>query len=297
MLSVVLALAVTAASGTEAVPDQERFKAFFTQGEALYQQGEYGAAIWNFRQADRVRLTPEVAFDLAKCHEKLGDSAYTVYYYRLYLRRSPTASDALEVAERIGAVLATAEANGRGLLEVEATGARDAQIANQRYPDFPIAVFLPPGDYELSASFPSGLKKQQVSLKTGKTTTVAFEPLAPPMLSAGEAEDWARPGVEASAPGDGRRNAHYASYGLIGAGVVALAAGTAFGVMAANDLAASKNKNLPVSTARSLVTSANGKGATANILWIGGGVGAVAGGIMFALTLPEPGMKGAGSTP
>src|SRR5439155_1140374 len=51
--------------------EQERFEGFFTKGEQLYGQGEYGAAIWNFREADSIRLTPEVAFDLAKCHEKI----------------------------------------------------------------------------------------------------------------------------------------------------------------------------------------------------------------------------------
>ena len=41
--------------------------------------------------ADRQLATPEVIYDLAKCHEKLGDVAFATYYYRLYLKRSPAA--------------------------------------------------------------------------------------------------------------------------------------------------------------------------------------------------------------
>src|SRR5438874_364457 len=89
--------------------EQEHFKTFFTKGEQLYGQGEYGAAIWNFREAETIRLTPEVAFDLAKCHEKIGDLAFATFYYRQYLKRAPNASDALDVAERVGTVLAKAE--------------------------------------------------------------------------------------------------------------------------------------------------------------------------------------------
>src|SRR5687768_7892831 len=168
--------------------EQERFKAYFTKGEELYTQGEYGAAIWNFRQADSIRLTPEVAFDLAKCHEKLGDVAFATFWYRQYLKRAPNASDALDVAERVGTVLARAEGEGRGLLEVVSPGAVDLNINKASFAEGPVAMFLAPGEYELSARFPSGVKTMVTQIRTGKTTPITFEPMPPPLLDASSAE-------------------------------------------------------------------------------------------------------------
>lgn len=286
-------LANTPALGpTEA--DLERFKALFTQGEKLYGQGEYGGAIWSFKQADAIHVTPEVAFDLAKCFEKLNDAAYATYYYRLYLRRAPQAADALEVAEKIGSALAAGEAEGWGLIEVEGFGAKDIRLNGKLYPEFPVAAFLPPGDYEVTATFPSGVQKQLVQVKTGKTTTVQFEPLPPPLVQAGEdMPAWAsRGGPERT----GRDKARTASMVVLGASLAALAAGTVFGALAASDAdrLRSDRQNLTVGDAQKLADSANGRGTAANLLWLAGGVGAVGGGVLFAFTLPEPGQNGGG---
>src|SRR3954463_9345849 len=121
---------------------QDAFKAWFTKGESLFSEGDYGAAIFAFKQAERLRATPEVAFDLAKCHEKIGDTAFSTFYYRLYLRRAPTAGDALEVAEILGDVLSKAEANGRGLLEIDSGEQGTVVVDGISYPEFPVAVFL-----------------------------------------------------------------------------------------------------------------------------------------------------------
>src|SRR5262245_54581287 len=185
VLSLLISLVSTAGEVTlPGAAEQERFKAYFTQGEALYSQGEYGAAIWNFRQADSIRVTPEVAFDLAKCHEKLNDVAFSTFYYRQYLKRAPNANDALDVAERVGTVLAKAEAEGRGLLEVLSPGAIDVAINKASFAEAPVAVFLAPGEYEVSAKFPSGVKTMVAQIRTGKTTPISFEPMPPPLIDA-----------------------------------------------------------------------------------------------------------------
>ncbi|MFZ5469081.1 MAG: hypothetical protein ACOZIN_06525 [Myxococcota bacterium] len=279
-----------AAAPTEALapPHAEHFKALVLQGEALFEQGEYGAAIYQFRLADGVQKTPEVAFNLAKCHEKIGDEAFAAYYYRLYLRRAPSARDALEVAGRVGGALVAAEASGRGFLEVEAEGAVNAAIQGQSYPETPVATFLPPGDYELSAEFPSGVKKLLVQLRTGKVTTVSFEPLPPPLLTPESVLS-----AELAEAGATRKALRVASYATFGASAAALIAGTVVGAMASSDAGqlSSGRGQLTVSQARAVAASANGKGGTANLLWIASGVGAAAGGVLFVFSLPEPGMK------
>jgi hypothetical protein len=184
LLALLVSLSLRADVVMPGAAEQERFKTFFSRGEELYKQGEYGAAIWNFREADKVRVTPEVAFDLAKCHEKLNDVAFATFYYRQYLKRAPNATDALDVAERVGTVLAKAEAEGRGLLEVLSPGAIDVAINKASFAEAPVALFLAPGEYEVTARFPSGIKKMVAQIRTGKTTPVAFEPMPPPLLDA-----------------------------------------------------------------------------------------------------------------
>ncbi|MBS1149227.1 MAG: hypothetical protein H6Q89_925 [Myxococcaceae bacterium] len=297
MLPALLLFVVSAADPVwmPGAAEKERFKAYFTQGEKLYSQGEYGAAIWNFRRADRQLATPEVIYDLAKCHEKLGDVAFATYYYRLYLKRSPSASDALDVAERVGTALAQAEANGRGFLEVEVPGAEKLKVSNYEFPEGPIAIFLPPGDFEVTGTFPDGPKRVVAQLRTGKTTTLVFEPLSPPLVEA-------RPGapdeaVRVSKRTGGPSAMRVTSYVVAGLGVAALAVGTVLGVLASGEANQLKtDKTLNYNQAQALANGANDKGLVANVLWGVGGAAVAGGVVMFIVSMPEPGMKSSGGS-
>ena len=277
--------------------ESARFKAAFERGEAHFQKGDFGAAIASFREADRARVTPEVAYDLAKCFEKLGDEPYTTYYYRLYLRRAPNAPDTLDVAEKVGTTIARLESEGQGFLELDAPRARAVTLLGQRYPEPPIARFLPPGDYEINAEFPNGVKKMSVQIRTGKTTSVNFEPVAPPMVpleNALSAELVAK-GADA-APGTGPSGLRIGSYVVFGVGLAALAAGIALGVSSSADAASAKNRSQSFSQAQAFADSANGKAVGANLLYGLGGAAAAGGVLMFIFSMPEPGMKPAGSS-
>ena len=277
--------------------EKEAFKALFTQGEKLYSQGEYGAAIWNFRRADRLLATPEVIYDLAKCHEKLGDTAFATYYYRLYLKRAPSASDALDVAEKVGTALATAEGNGRGFLELDVPGGEKIRIGNQEFPEGPIALFLPPGDYEVTGTFPGGTKRTVAQLRTGKVTSVFFEPLSPPLLAATEGAPDEAVSVAKRPSGGGPSGLRVTSYLVAGLGLVAVGEGTALGVLAngeANQL--KTDKTLTYTQASALANAANTKGLTANVLWGAGGALVAGGVVMFIVSMPEPGMQSSGGS-
>jgi hypothetical protein len=278
------------------VAEKERFKAYFTQGEKLYSQGEYGAAIWNFRRADRQLATPEVIYDLAKCHEKLGDTAFATYYYRLYLKRSPSATDALDVAERVGTALSAAEANGRGLLEIEVTGGEKIKVGNYEFPEGPIAIFLPPGDFEVTGVFPEGTKRVVAQLRTGKTTSLVFEPMSPPMVDAKQGAPADAVSVRKNAAGGGPSAMRVTSFAVAGLGVAALAVGTVMGVLASGEASQLRtDKSLNYTQAQSLANAANSKGLMANVLWGVGGAAVAGGVVMFIVSIPEPGMKRGGS--
>jgi tetratricopeptide (TPR) repeat protein len=267
--------------------EAQRFKAWFTRGEQLFEQGDFGAAIYNFRKADGLRVTPEVAFDLAKCHEKLGDLGYAIHYYRVYLRRSPNATDAPEVAEKVGKALASAEVEGRGFLEVEAVGASGLTLNGRQFPESPLAVLMSPGDYELSAKFPAGPRKMMVQVRTGRAIHVDFEPLPPPMLAVSEALP---PGALEGDGAPGRR-LRVASLVTGSLGVAALVAGTVLGVLARGDATRAQDKALRFPDAEAAASAANSKGLVANVLWGVGGASLASGAIMFVFSMPEPGLE------
>lgn len=278
--------------------EAQRFKAAFEKGEALYQQGEFGAAIWNFRVADRQRVTPEVAYDLAKCHEKLGDAAYTLYYYRLYMLRAPKAPDTLDVAEKVGEALAQAENDGRGYLELDAPRANGVTVNGVRYPEPPVAVFLPPGDYDVVAEFPFGPRTMSVSISGGKTTAVHFEPLQPPLVAMEQAlspEALAK-GLDKAEPPK-TKGLRIGSYVVLGAGVAAFAAGAAMGALSSGDAARAADKSLTVADAEAAAADANGKAVGANVLMSAGGAALAGGALMFVFSMPEPGLKSGGGGP
>lgn len=274
---------------------QEQFKAWFQAGEKLYQDGEFGAAIYSFRMAETQRHTPEVAYDLAKCHEKLGDLAFATYYYRVYMRRAISATDALTVAEKVGTVLAAAEGEGRGQLEIDVAGATDITVNGRTWPEGPVALFLPPGEYPVEASFPSGRKRMVAQVRTGKTTLVTFEPLPPPLL---EAREGLPEGALSTSAGPPVKPLRVVSYATFAAGVATLVVGTVLGIASRIDGDRVLNdKTLRVSEANQLAASANGTGLAANILWPTGGALAAGGVLFFIFSMPEPGVPQGGASP
>lgn len=112
----------------QAQGDLARAKSHYKAAAAQYQKGRYTEAIREFEESYRLSRRPDILYNLAQCHDKLGDVEKTVEYLRRYLRDQPTASD----REQVGAWLANRE---RALAEQRATAARaeaDKQAAEQR---------------------------------------------------------------------------------------------------------------------------------------------------------------------
>ncbi|MCC6337165.1 MAG: hypothetical protein IT380_24625 [Myxococcales bacterium] len=274
--------------------EAQRFKDLFERAEAQFSAQDYGAAIALFREADRMRTTPEVAFDLAKCFERLGDEAYTAFYYRQYMKRAPSAPDTLEVAEKVGTTLAQAEADGQGFLELEAPRATRVVIEAVSFPEPPVALFLAPGDYEVKGEFPGGTRTMMVHIATGRTTTVLFEPVQPPLIPLEQSLSVELIAKGYDAPPSGPSKLRLASYLTAGAGVAALVAGIILGVSSSADAAKINDPSLTYAEAQAAADAANAKGIAANILYGVGGAGVAGGAVMFIFSMPEPGMKSGG---
>jgi hypothetical protein len=269
--------------------EERRFEQAFERAEALYSKGDYGGAVALFKEAERVKVTPEVAFDLARSFEKLGDVAFTVLYDRLYLTRAPDAADAKEVAGRVRRVLARAEDEGMGFLEVFAPGAAALVVNGRAYAEPPAALFLAPGEYVVEAAFRAGPKKQRVSVSLGEVTSVWLEPVRPPMVTADIAPEAAVRGYAGSPPAPLRAT----GWVTLGVGVAALGAGLVLGVLASEDAQRAADKRLTVREATLAASESNGKATGANVLFVAGGVAAAVGGGLLVFSLPGPGERSA----
>src|SRR5262245_35214549 len=84
-------LAILALSMASCAPSsQEMVRQYNEDGVLLYERGEYGLARQSFEAAQK--LAPDdaaVLYNLAECHERLGDPARAETLYRECLTRSP----------------------------------------------------------------------------------------------------------------------------------------------------------------------------------------------------------------
>ena len=85
MLAVLLAgLLLTA---TPNAVEQARID--FERGAALYRAGSYREALSAFEEAQARSPAPQALFNIARCHDRLGEFVDAVEGYRAYLRRPP----------------------------------------------------------------------------------------------------------------------------------------------------------------------------------------------------------------
>ncbi len=268
--------------------ESAQFKRLFMSGESAYARADYGIAIHFFKLAEHTRSTPEVAYDLAKCFEKIGDAPTATYYYRLYLRRAETATDRAIVTEQIGSFLTKASAQKLALLEVEAPLAASIRVDGKVTPESPVALLLPAGQHEVRVESESGVVKKSVSVTAGAVASLRVDPQLPPLIeSTSEALSTA---ITAPAPTNPPRSNGLRTASLIagGIGLAALATGTVFGLLARGDAAKSQDKTVAFPEAKLAADNANSKGLAANIFWAAGGAAVIGGGLMFYFSLPEP---------
>ncbi len=80
---------------------REEAKGYFVDGGKAFEKGDYQRAIDKFRQAYDITHSPEILYNIGRCHEELEEHDDAVYNYEMYLRLYPTADDAEDVRHRI----------------------------------------------------------------------------------------------------------------------------------------------------------------------------------------------------
>lgn len=74
---------------------------FFNNGVAMFQRGQYQAAMQAFQYAERFRPFPELYYNMALTAEQLRDNANAALYYEEYLDGRPNAPGRVEIEQKI----------------------------------------------------------------------------------------------------------------------------------------------------------------------------------------------------
>jgi hypothetical protein len=132
---IVLGACLLAARVASADDPREAAKQHFAAGEAKYKGGDYPGAIAEFMAADALVPSPILSFNIALCHEKLGNKVDAAKLYRDYLARRPDAPNRSTVEARISALDA----------EIAAAAAAQPPVDNTPPPDtMPGGTEMPP---------------------------------------------------------------------------------------------------------------------------------------------------------
>lgn len=286
MMSLVLASLPGEAEGEAGYAD------YFARAEAMAAKNEDAAAIALYREAEHYKGTAESARRLGKAYEKVGDAAFATLYYRVALARAPDSSDAATLAQQVGTWLGKAGSEGKGLIEVFAPRATLISVQGRQFPEGPAALFATPGEYEVEAAFPSGKRSTRLRVKAGQVASLSFEPVQPPLLATEQALPEAAIARGLTADEGPPSNAlRVASIVAMAVGVAAGGVGVALGVSSGQDAAQARNTAISRAERQAFANAANAKALPANGLMIGGAAALLAGGVMFVLSLPEPGKK------
>ncbi|MCA9667320.1 MAG: tetratricopeptide repeat protein [Myxococcales bacterium] len=86
-------------------PDpRERARQLFVQGKKAYAAGKYADAIIAFESAGKIKASPILDFNVARCLDKLGQLKPALARYRAYLKARPKAKNRAEVDKRVKAL-------------------------------------------------------------------------------------------------------------------------------------------------------------------------------------------------
>jgi tetratricopeptide (TPR) repeat protein len=86
-------------------PRVARARELFAQGMQAYQANDFERAATLLTQVDEVLPSPEVAYNIAYCYQRMSEPERAVRYYRRYLETgSPTPAERADVEARIAAM-------------------------------------------------------------------------------------------------------------------------------------------------------------------------------------------------
>jgi tetratricopeptide (TPR) repeat protein len=102
LVSALIWLGVAAGAGAQQQDRVERAAVLFREGQAAYDAGRLAEALQKLREAHRLTRSPELAFNVGRVYERMGDAAGAQRYWREYLRRgNPSDTERADIERRL----------------------------------------------------------------------------------------------------------------------------------------------------------------------------------------------------
>ena len=175
------------ASAPAADANAAEARAAFKKGADLYRAGSYRDAIAAFQEADRLKSSPALHFNVGQAWEKLGDVPAALASYARYLRLDPKAPNREGVERSIRVLEGKLAAAGLQMLHVT-TVPPGADVSVDGTPGVPAPLDAPfaPGRHAVAAAAPGHLPATvEVELPGHSSLEVnivlAATPPAPPL--------------------------------------------------------------------------------------------------------------------
>lgn len=304
LVAAALAAALLAGPPPAQADDVADAKAHLRSGADLYRAGRWREAIAEFEEAYRLKPHGAIRFNVAQCHERLGEWPAALLGYHDYLREVPDAKDRAAVRATIHRLEEKLAAAGvQALLVYSDPPGAEVRLDGRARGRTPFHIVLPPGAYALALALdgyaPVSL---EVTLAASASRVVdevlrpaakAPAPAAATVAGAGAAA--AKPAadlsVEPPAPAAAapvvastaapRPKRRLYTWIAAGTAVAAAATGAYFGWSAQQDAERIDGIVNDGHLARQTASDAQSKARTANVLYAVSGAAAAAGITLF----------------
>lgn len=134
-LGILIALGVALAAPSLALADDvAEARSHYQKGQALFAEGDFQAAVYEFEAAERLAPSPLNDFNIALAYEKMGNKVSALRYYKSYLAKMPGARNRGDVESRISRLegeLRADAAKAEARRADEAAAARRAEEARK----------------------------------------------------------------------------------------------------------------------------------------------------------------------
>jgi tetratricopeptide (TPR) repeat protein len=101
LLVAILALAPAGAGAQGGQSDEALAKQYYKLGEELYNRADYEGALKQFQQSHKFSKKPALLYNMARCHESMGQLTEAIKHYEAFLESSPQAPNAPVIRARI----------------------------------------------------------------------------------------------------------------------------------------------------------------------------------------------------
>lgn len=127
----------------------------FMKAQAFYSAAKYKEALAKFEESFAAKPHPATVFNIARCQDQLGDLVRAMTSYKEYLRQSPQATDADEVATAIASIEQRLQKQGTQHLLVYADPATArVSVDGKDIGTSPASATITPGSHKVTIAAP-----------------------------------------------------------------------------------------------------------------------------------------------